>query len=113
MIYNIVEVEIEQLAAGLDTLHVFYADESIPLLYEKSKVSESQLSGQPEMVRRAVALGRAIQNPLAALAALCGPGREVALLRMHAMQGLVSQEELWGAVERVMTTISTQVGRHT
>jgi transcription elongation factor SPT6 len=99
------------VAAGIDTIQVVYGDESIPLLYEKSKVSETQLVGQPEMVRRAVALGRGVQNPLASLAALCGPGREVGLLRLHSMQGLVTRDELWEAVERVMMTITTQVRR--
>jgi transcription elongation factor SPT6 len=103
------ETDMNNVAASIDTIQGVYGDELIPLLYEKSKVSETQLVGQPEMVRRAVALGRGVQNPLASLAALCGPGREVGLLRLHSMQGLVTRDELWEAVERVMMTITTQV----
>lgn len=35
------------LAEGLDMIKVFYGDETIPSLYENSRVSQEQLPGQP------------------------------------------------------------------
>lgn len=35
------------LAEGLDMIKVVYGDESIPSLYENSRVSQEQLPGQP------------------------------------------------------------------
>ena len=61
------------------------------------------------IVRRAVALGRFIQNPLAMVASLCGPTKEVLSLRLHPHQSFLTEEEIYEAIERVMVTVTNQV----
>ncbi|RZC49410.1 hypothetical protein C5167_017824 [Papaver somniferum] len=61
----------------MEDLNVVYGDESLPRLYENSRILSDQLPGQPGIVRRVVALGRYLQNPLAMVATLCGPGKEI------------------------------------
>ncbi|BBN03708.1 transcription elongation factor SPT6 [Marchantia polymorpha subsp. ruderalis] len=108
--FKIVEEHPRDLAEGLDTINVVFGDETIPQLYENSHISEEQLVGHPGIVRRAVALGRFLQNPLAMLATLCGPSREVLSLKLHSMQSFLSPEEVYESVERVMVTVTNQVG---
>lgn len=62
------------------------------------------------IVRRAVALGRFLQNPVTMVASLCGPTKEILSLRLHPMQNSLTNEELYEAIERVMVTVVNQVG---
>ncbi|PRQ46330.1 putative ribonuclease H-like domain, transcription elongation factor Spt6, Tex-like protein [Rosa chinensis] len=70
-------IESLQVPEKMIPLRVVYGDETLACLYESSQISADQLPGQSGMVRRAVALGRYLQNPLAMVATLCGPGREI------------------------------------
>jgi transcription elongation factor SPT6 len=110
VIFKVVEVHPRDLAEGLDMIKVFYGDETIPSLYENSRVSQEQLPGQPGIVRRAVALGRFLQNPVTMVASLCGPTKEILSLKLHPMQNCLTNEELYEAIERVMVTVINQVG---
>lgn len=109
-IFKIVEHHPRELADGLDMINVNYADEVLPRIYEASSVSMEQLPGQPDIVRRAVGLGRYLQNPLAMVASLCGPNREILSLKLHQMQGFLTDDERYDALEQVMITITNQVG---
>ena len=63
-------------------------------------------------VRRAVALGRFLQNPVALVASLCRPpleSMEVLSIKLHPLQGFLSKEELYDIIERVMVTVVNQV----
>eukprot|EP01018_Ginkgo_biloba_P029203 Gb_29261 [translate_table: standard] len=109
-IFKIVEEHPRELAEGLDTISVVYADEVLPSLYENSHISLEQLPAQQGIVRRAVALGRYLQNPLAMVATLCGPGREVLSLKLNSLEHFLTPDERFEAVEQVMVTVSNQVG---
>ena len=62
-------------------------DESLAALWENSVAAQAELSGSAGIVRRAVALGRQLLDPLALLAALAsGPGKEVLALSLHPLQ---------------------------
>lgn len=61
-------------------------------------------------MRRAVGLGRYLQNPLAMVATLCGPGKEVLSLTLHSMQSFLAPDEVYETIERVMITVTNQVG---
>ena len=56
-----------------------------------------------------VALGRGALDPLAVLAALCGPGNEVLALNLHPLQPLLPPADLAAAVERIVITAVAQV----
>lgn len=60
-------------------------------------------------VRRAVALGRFLQNPVAMVASLFGPSREILSVKFHVLQSFLSDEELYDVLERVMITVVNQV----
>eukprot|EP00250_Pteridium_aquilinum_P002122 c12328_g1_i1 orf=3-4373(-) len=99
-----------ELNSGLSSVPVIYGDESLPSLYEKSQVSITQLPKQPSIIRRAVALGRYLQNPLALIASLCNPSMDIVSLNLHPMQRFLSTEDLYSAIEKVMITVTSQVG---
>ena len=69
------------------------ADESLAAAWEASAAAREELpAASTPIVRRAVALGRQLLDPLALLAALAAPGggREVLALQLHPLQSLVS-----------------------
>ncbi|CAN6843125.1 unnamed protein product [Brassica oleracea] len=95
---------------GMDDLTIVYVDESLPRLYENSRISGEQLPQQSGIVKRAVALGRYLQNPLAMAATLCGPGREILSWKLHPLENFLQVDEKYGMVEQVMVDITNQVG---
>ncbi|MCO5611339.1 hypothetical protein L7F22_065592 [Adiantum nelumboides] len=99
-----------EVNSALTFVPVIYGDESLASLYEKSQVSLMQLPKQPSIIRRAVALGRSLQNPLAVIAALCNPSKDIVALSMHQMQRFLSAEELYTSIESVMVTVTNQIG---
>ncbi|KAH9293044.1 hypothetical protein KI387_041751, partial [Taxus chinensis] len=62
------------------------------------------------IVRCAVALGRYLQNPVAMVATLCGPHREILSLKLHLLEHFLSKDDRYEAVEQVMITLTNQVG---
>lgn len=160
----LVEEHAGDLAEELNKIKLVYGDESIPSLFETSRISQKQLPGQPGAyiadmfevselegyrfifvngslarpvchlscltcystmcpfqryltnietftgaVRRAVALGRLLQNPVAMVASLFGPPREILSMKFHPLQSFLSDEELYDVLERVMITVVNQV----
>ena len=73
------------------------ADEAVAAAWENSSAAREELAGSAPapIVRRAVALGRQMLDPLAVLASLCGggggvkAGREVLALSLHPLQAQV------------------------
>lgn len=62
------------------------------------------------IVKRAVALGRFLQNPLAMVATLCGPGREILSWKLNPFENFLTPDEKYGIVEQVMVDVTNQVG---
>jgi transcription elongation factor SPT6 len=110
VIFQMVEEKPRDVGHGMDDLSIVYVDESLPRLYENSRISGEQLPQQSGNVRRAVALGRYLQNPLAMVATLCGPGREILSWKLHPLENFLQLDEKYGMVEQVMVDITNQVG---
>jgi transcription elongation factor SPT6 len=62
------------------------------------------------IVKRAVALGRYLQNPLAMIATLCGPGKEILSWKLHALEHFLTPDEKYEVVEQVMVDATNQIG---
>ncbi|XP_073260366.1 transcription elongation factor SPT6-like isoform X3 [Populus alba] len=94
----------------LNGIAVIYGDETLPQLYEKSEVSLRHLPGQEGIVKRAVALGRYLQNPLAMIATLCGVQKEIVSWKLTSLDHFLTPEEKYGMIEMLMVDITNQVG---
>ncbi|XP_073273008.1 transcription elongation factor SPT6 homolog isoform X2 [Primulina huaijiensis] len=110
IIFKMVEDNPRDVGHDMDNLNIFYGDESLPHLYENSRISVDQLPSQEGIIRRSVALGRCLQNPLAMVATLCGPGREILSWKLHPLENFLTPDEKYGKVEQVMVDITNQVG---
>ncbi|XP_031382982.1 transcription elongation factor SPT6 homolog [Punica granatum] len=110
IIFKMVEENPRDVGHEMDGLSIVYGDESLPRLYENSRVSSDQLPGQPGIVRRAVALGRYLQNPLAMVATLCGPGREILSWKLNPLEGFLTPDEKYSMIEQIMVDVTNQVG---
>lgn len=62
------------------------------------------------IVKRAVALGRYLQNPLAMVATLCGPGREILSWKLSLLENFLTPDDKYAMVEHVMVDVTNQVG---
>lgn len=85
-------------------------DEGIAALWSTSAAAAEELPASPDIVRAAVALGRQMLDPLAVLAALCGPSKEILSLHLHPLQGQLPEGEQLAVVERVLSTAVAQAG---
>ncbi|XP_010473556.1 PREDICTED: LOW QUALITY PROTEIN: transcription elongation factor SPT6-like [Camelina sativa] len=110
VIFEIVEELGFDVINGFRDILVVYADESLPRLYENSRISSEQLPQQPGIVKRAVALGRYLQNPLAMISTLCGPCKDILSWKLHSLQDFLDPDEKYEMVEQVMVDITNQVG---
>lgn len=73
--------------------------------WNKYLISEGTFTGT---VRRTVASGGFLQNPVATVASLCGPFMEVLSMKSHPLESFLSKEELCDVIERTMVTIVNQ-----
>ncbi|KAL2337306.1 hypothetical protein Fmac_011752 [Flemingia macrophylla] len=89
---------------------VVLGEEGLPRLYEVSEISASQLLRQDGIVKRAVALGRFLLNPLAMVATLCGEKKEVLSWNLTPLQKFLTSDEKLEIIEWVMTDVTNQVG---
>ncbi|KAL3637090.1 Transcription elongation factor spt6 [Castilleja foliolosa] len=110
IIFKMVEDNPRDVGHGMDNLNIVYGDESLPHLYENSRISVDQLPSQEGIIRRAVGLGRYFQNPLAMVATLCGPGREIVSWKLNPLESFLTPDEKYGMVEQVMVDVTNQVG---
>nr|DAD43000.1 TPA_asm: hypothetical protein HUJ06_001230 [Nelumbo nucifera] len=110
IIFKMVEEHPREVGQEMDGIKVVYGDESLPRLYENSRLSSDQLPGQSGIVKRAAALGRYIQNPLAMVATLCGPGGEVLSWKLCPLEQFLTPDEKYEMVEQVMVDVTNQVG---
>ncbi|XXG50559.1 hypothetical protein AAC387_Pa02g4549 [Persea americana] len=109
-IFDMFEVHAKEVSQNVDELSVIYGDESLPRLYENSRISSDQLPAQPGIVKRAVALGHYIQSPLSMIATLCGPGREILSWKLSPLETFLNPDEKYEMVEQVMIDATNQVG---
>ncbi|KAL5977005.1 hypothetical protein ACLOJK_021343 [Asimina triloba] len=75
-----------------------------------SKIFPFSETANTGIVKRAVALGRYLQNPLAMIATLCGPGREILSWKLHMLEQFLTPDEKYEMVERLMIDATNQVG---
>ncbi|CAJ1916922.1 unnamed protein product, partial [Sphenostylis stenocarpa] len=110
VIFKMVEENPRDVGHEMDGLSIVYGDESLPRLYENSRISSEQLPSQQGIVRRAVALGRYLQNPLAMVATLCGPRKEIMSWKLSPFESFLNQDDKFSMVEQVMVDVTNQVG---
>ncbi|CAM0913303.1 unnamed protein product [Alopecurus aequalis] len=110
VIFKIIEENPRDINDQMANLSSIFVNESLPRLYENSRISSDQLPGHSGIVKRAVALGRYLQNPLAMVATLCGPGKEILSWKLHPFQEFLTPEETYEVVEQVMVDATNQIG---
>ncbi|KHN38799.1 Transcription elongation factor SPT6 [Glycine soja] len=110
VIFKMVEENPRDVGHEMDGLSIVYGDESLPRLYENSRISSEQLPSQQGIVRRAVALGRYLQNPLAMVATLCGPRKEILSWKLSPLESFLNPDDKFAMVEQIMVDVTNQVG---
>ncbi|PPR93639.1 hypothetical protein GOBAR_AA27036 [Gossypium barbadense] len=104
------EENLRDLGQATGGISVVFGDESLPQLYEHSEISSDQLPEQPGIVKRAVALGRYLQNPLAMVATLCGANKEIVSWKLSSLDNFLTPDEKYEMIEQVMVDVTNQVG---
>ncbi|KAL4571782.1 hypothetical protein LXL04_018547 [Taraxacum kok-saghyz] len=110
VIFKMIEDNPRDVGHGMENISAVYGDESLPHLYENSRISSEQLQAQSGIVRRAVGLGRYLQNPLAMVATLCGPAKEILSWKLTPLESFLTPDEKYTMVEQIMVDATNQVG---
>ncbi|KAI3742191.1 hypothetical protein L1987_59871 [Smallanthus sonchifolius] len=110
IIFKMVEDNPRDVGHEMDGINIVYADETIPHLYENSRISSEQLQSQSGIVKRAVGLGRYLQNPLSMVATLCGPAKEILSWKLTPLESFLTPDEKYSMVEQIMVDATNQVG---
>ncbi|KAK8480758.1 hypothetical protein V6N13_092320 [Hibiscus sabdariffa] len=110
IIFKMVEENPRDVGHEMDELSIVYGDESLPRLYENSRISADQLPGTSGIVKRACALGRYLQNPLAMVATLCGPEKEILSWKLNPLENFLTTDEKYSVIEQVLVDVTSQVG---
>ncbi|XP_047330082.1 transcription elongation factor SPT6 homolog [Impatiens glandulifera] len=110
IIFKMVEENPRDVSHEFENLRIVFGDESLPHLYENSRISSDQLPGHTAIVRRAVALGRFSQNPPAMVSTLCGPEREILSWKLSPLESFLTPDEKYCMVEQIMVDVTNQVG---
>ncbi|XP_051151104.1 transcription elongation factor SPT6 homolog [Andrographis paniculata] len=110
IIFKMVEDNPRDVGQEMDNMNIVFGDESLPHLYENSRISVDQLPSQEGIIRRAVGIGRYLQNPLTMVATLCGPGREILSWKLSPLENFLTPDEKYSMIEQVMVDVTNQVG---
>jgi len=62
------------------------------------------------IVRRAVALGRYLQNPLAMVTTLCGPRKEILSWKLSPLESFLNPDDKLEMIEQVLVDVTNQAG---
>ena len=76
---------------------MLYADDAAARLFEVSAAADAVMREQPPAVRRAVALGRQLLDPMAVASSLFGPDAPALALPLHPLQARTCGTHLWDA----------------
>ncbi|KAL6771646.1 SPT6 [Auxenochlorella protothecoides x Auxenochlorella symbiontica] len=99
-----------RLASGLALV---WADERVAAAWEGSAAAHAELPTAAGVVRRALALGRSLLDPLASLAALAGgagAARASRSLHLHPLQGELGEAARDAALDAALAAAAAQVG---
>ncbi|KAM7476827.1 hypothetical protein LguiB_024070 [Lonicera macranthoides] len=110
IIFKTLEENPRDVGEEMDSINIYYGDESLPRLYEHSRISSDQLPRQSGIVKRAVALGRFLQNPLTMVATLCGAEREIVSWKLNPLDHFLTSDEKYEMIEQIMVDVTNQVG---
>jgi len=114
-VHRLVEESPRSLPDGQNTIPVVYVDPRWAVAFEHAAAAREELREYEVPVRRAVGLGRFTKSPLALVAALFAPETgaqhpRVLAVPLHDMQDALQGDDRLSALERVMVTVTSQVG---
>ena len=92
------------------TIDVRLVDETVSSLCDESAFFKEDLQEFQPIVRRAVALGRTVIDPLAVLCSLASTEREILSLQLHPLQDMVPEDDRLRVIEQVLVSVVAQVG---
>ncbi|XP_046863856.1 transcription elongation factor SPT6-like [Xenia sp. Carnegie-2017] len=111
-VYEVVKISIRELEQEnqISPINVELIDHEVAEIFEKSSRAETEFREYPMILRRAISVGRRIQDPLAEFAGLCVDEDELLCLRLHPKQNLISKDVLLKHLRIVFVTVVNEVG---
>eukprot|EP00958_Prasinococcus_capsulatus_P006789 scaffold630_cov399-Prasinococcus_capsulatus_cf.AAC.24 len=110
VVFKLLEDRPRDVAAHRENIDTVLADEHLSKLVADSDLMMQEFPDHPASVRRAVALGRCLRDPLATGCALLCHRESALSLKLHALQDWLVAERRLELMERIACTIVNQVG---
>ncbi|XP_063966332.1 transcription elongation factor SPT6-like isoform X1 [Lytechinus pictus] len=101
------DLESEQQMAPIK---VQLLDSNVAVVYQASKLVETEFRDYPPLLRQAVSISRRLQDPLIEFSRLCNPDDDLLCLKLHPQQDAVSQDELKEALHQEFIYRVNEVG---
>ncbi|XP_041456554.1 transcription elongation factor SPT6-like isoform X2 [Lytechinus variegatus] len=101
------DLESEQQMAPIK---VQLLDSNVAVVYQASKLVETEFRDYPPLLRQAVSIARRLQDPLIEFSRLCNPDDDLLCLKLHPQQEAVSQDELKEALHQEFIYRVNEVG---
>jgi len=109
-LYEIAE-QLERDREVVELIHVAYVDMEVPKIFQNSARAQVEFPDYPTVLRRAVSIGRYLQDPLTEMCALmANESEEVLYLQLHPLQGVVQKEKMLETLRRCFINIVNDVG---
>eukprot|EP01117_Protostelium_nocturnum_P006766 TRINITY_DN242_c0_g1_i1.p1 TRINITY_DN242_c0_g1~~TRINITY_DN242_c0_g1_i1.p1 ORF type:complete len:1509 (+),score=429.08 TRINITY_DN242_c0_g1_i1:233-4759(+) len=95
----------------LESIHLTYVDPEVARVFQSSNRANAEFPDYPEHSRRAVSIGRTLQEPLTELCYMAGnESKEILYLKLHPLQNLIDKEKLLETLLRSFYSVVNRVG---
>lgn len=101
--------ELEQ-GYNISAIKVVWVPEDVARVFEVSTRARNELPDLTGIMRRAVSIGRRLQDPLTEVAGLCNESMDVLSLRLHRLRDAVPRDVLVTHAERALVRAVNAVG---
>eukprot|EP01027_Heterolobosea_sp_BB2_P000897 GEZU01001346.1.p1 GENE.GEZU01001346.1~~GEZU01001346.1.p1 ORF type:complete len:821 (-),score=229.51 GEZU01001346.1:22-2382(-) len=94
----------------IDKVKIEWVPEDVARIYEVSPAAVNQFPEYSNITRRAISVGRRLQDPLAEIAGLADEKDDITSLKFHKYQDVVPKDSFREALERALVYVSNRVG---
>jgi transcription elongation factor SPT6 len=109
-LYELLDKIIRELRDKIRCKGVYYTPDDFARIYEVSKRANREFPGKANIVKRAVSIGRRLNDPLTEIAGLFNTNNDILCFKYHDLQGMLPVDYFASIVEQSFVKIVNQVG---
>mmetsp|Transcript_9073 Transcript_9073/g.33463 ORF Transcript_9073/g.33463 Transcript_9073/m.33463 type:complete len:1362 (-) Transcript_9073:4213-8298(-) len=108
-IYRVIE-EIQKRISEENRVRMEFVPDEVARMYENSELASQEFKEIPSVVRRAISLGRYLNDPLSEIARLFNQEGDLFYMKIHPLQDMLRRSQLSRWIEQAFIRVVGQVG---